>query len=143
MTTPPSASLRNVVFAFAGGAAALLGLDLFWLGVAAKPLYTSRIGHLMAAEPYWPAALLFYAMYLFVIVRYASLRASSWNDAARRGAGLGAFAYATYDLTNWAVLREWPVSVVVVDIAWGVALTTIVAIAGRIASRLPDATKPA
>ncbi len=61
--------------------------------------------------------------------------ATSTREAATRGAGLGFVAYATYDLTNWAVTAGWPALLVPVDLAWGVLLTTIAAIAGHAAAR--------
>lgn len=88
---------------------------------------------LLRPDAYLPAAALFYAFYVAVTVGWAVLGAASKGDAARRGAGLGFVAYATYDLTNWAVIRDWPALLVPVDLAWGVVLTTLAALAGRTA----------
>jgi len=114
-------------------AGTLLVLDLAWLGVVARDLYREGLGALMRPEAFLPAAALFYAFYVSVTVAWAVLGSTSAGTAARRGAGLGFVAYATYDLTNWAVLRDWPAWLVPVDLAWGVALTTVAALAGKLA----------
>lgn len=108
----------------------LLALDLAWLGVVAADLYARQLGPLMAPEVNGLAAALFYAMYVGAVVRMAVLPATGLGDAARRGAGLGFVAYATYELTNWAVIANWPALLVPVDVAWGVLLTAVSAAAG-------------
>ncbi len=114
-------------------AAAMLVLDLLWLGIVARGLYASALGHLMRPEVHWPAALLFYAFYVAVIVSWAVLGTEGPRAAARRGAALGFVAYTTYELTNWAVLRDWPAWIVPVDVAWGIVLTAVAALAGKVA----------
>lgn len=116
-------------------AATLLALDLAWLGVVARDLYREALGSLMRPEAFLPAAALFYGFYVAVTVAWAVLGAPSPGRAARRGAGLGFVAYATYELTNWAVLRGWPAWLVPVDLAWGVVLTAAAALAGKLAQR--------
>ena len=110
-----------------------MALDLVFLGVVAKPIYDRWLGPLRASEVYWPAALAFYAMYVGATLRHAVLPAASGREAARRGAELGFVAYATYELTNWAVIAGWPGALVPVDLAWGVVLTATSAAAGRAA----------
>jgi uncharacterized membrane protein len=116
-------------------AATMLTLDLGWLGLVASKLYASALGDLQRPEPYLPAAALFYVMYLAVTVAFAVWPARSLLDAARRGAGLGFACYATYELTNWAVLRGWPGWLVPIDLGWGVVLTGVSAAAGFLAWR--------
>lgn len=116
-------------------AATTLVLDLAWLGVVARGLYDAALGLLRRPEVFWPAALLFYALYVAATVAWAVLRTSGPLHAARRGAALGLVAYATYELTNWAVLRDWPAWIVPIDVAWGVALTGTAALAGKLAQR--------
>ena len=111
----------------------MMALDLVWLGVVAKGLYDAQLGSLKRPEILWPAALLFYAFYVAGIVVWAVAGATSRAHAARRGAGLGLMAYGTYELTNWAVLRDWPALLVPVDLAWGVVLTAVAALAGHAA----------
>jgi uncharacterized membrane protein len=122
-----------VALATAVTAATLLVLDLLWLGVVARPLYDSALGPLKRPVVFLPAAALFYVLYIGAIVVHAVLVAVGAGDAARRGAGLGLVAYGTYELTNWAVLRDWPAVLVLPDIAWGVALTCVAAVAGKAA----------
>jgi uncharacterized membrane protein len=84
----------------------------------------------LSPEVNWPAAFLFYFMYIAGIILFAvkpGLDAGSLAKAALWGALFGFFTYATYDLTNLATLREWPIKVVVVDILWGTLLCTSVA----------------
>lgn len=127
----PRTTGRAWVAATLASAAALLGLDLGWLGFVARDLYASALGDLMRPAPYWPAALAFYAVYVGAIVVHAVGPASGPRQAAWRGAGLGLLAYATYELTNWAVLRDWPARLVPIDVGWGVVLTAASAAAGR------------
>jgi uncharacterized membrane protein len=113
----------------------ILALDLAFLGGVARGAYEAWLGPLRRPAVYWPAALAFYAMYATAIVVHAVLRAASAGDALRRGAGLGLVAYATYELTNWAVLRDWPAALVPLDIGWGVVLTAAAALAGSAVHR--------
>lgn len=105
-------------------------IDLLWLGVVAKNFYQNSLAHLLSPTVNWPAALLFYFMYIVGIILFAvrpGLEAGSLAKAAFWGALFGFFTYATYDLTNLATLRHWPIKVVVVDIIWGTLLCTLVA----------------
>jgi len=131
----------SVATAALATAAAMLVLDLAWLGVVARGLYVSALGPLMRPEAFWPAAALFYAFYVAVIVIWAVLGTEGLQAAALRGASLGFVAYATYDLTNWAVLRDWPAWIVPIDIAWGVVLTAVAALAGKFAQRSVRGTR--
>ena len=117
-------------------------IDLVWLGVVAKPVYQQGIGHLMADQPNITAAVLFYLLYpigivLFVIAPYVAFGLSpdaataSWIKTFTIGALFGFFAYATYDLTNLATLKGWPVSLAALDIAWGSLVTGVSALAGK------------
>ena len=139
---PPAAALAGVVpwrqpsaleVLATGGVVALvmLVLDLTWLGVVAADLYTREMGALKRPDIVLPAAGAFYLMYVVATVRYAVVEGRDLIDAGRRGASLGIVAYGTYDLTNWAVIAGWPVSLVPVDLLWGIALTAIVSVAGR------------
>ncbi len=115
-------------------------VDMVWLGLIAKPFYARHIGHLMAAKVRWTPALLFYFLYIAGILFFAVLPAverGSLGRAVLAGALLGLLAYATYDLTNLATLRDWPLLVTVIDLVWGMVLTGGVAavsylIAGKI-----------
>ena len=87
----------------------------------------------LRSEVFWPAALLFYAIYIAGIVVFAvlpGLGAESLTRTLLLGAFLGLLAYATFDLTSLALIRAFPITVVVVDLAWGTLLTAAVAGAG-------------
>jgi uncharacterized membrane protein len=128
--------------AYAAAAVAFCVLDLLWLGVVARGWYRDRLGDLLLASPRVGAAVLFYAVFLVGLVVFAvapALKSGRWTDALAWGALYGFFTYFTYDMTNLATLRGWPVSVVAVDVAWGVVLNAAVAtaafgVAGRIGS---------
>jgi len=106
-------------------------LDLVWLGGIAMPLYKRGIGHLMAEKPNFTAAALFYVLYAIGVYVLVVRGASSWQSAAGLGALLGALAYMTYDLTNMATLKDWPVGLSVIDIAWGTFATSVASLSGR------------
>lgn len=113
--------------------AVFLAVDLLWLGVLARDLYQRHLGALMAEQVNRTAALIFYALYIggiFLFVVAPALERGSWSHALLYGALLGLLAYATYDLTNLATLRDWPVAIVGIDIAWGTMLTGFTGWAG-------------
>lgn len=104
-------------------------IDMVWLGYVARSFYKTRLDHLLSPEVNWPAALLFYFIYIVGILFFAvrpGLEAGSLARTCLYGALFGFFTYATYDLTNLATLRDWPLAVVGVDIAWGTLLCTLV-----------------
>lgn len=105
-------------------------IDMIWLGFGAKSFYRPRIGHLMSDDVNWPAAFIFYFMFIVGIILFGvlpGLKSGQWQQAMLWGALFGFFTYATYDLTNLATLRDWSVTVVVVDVIWGVLLCGSVA----------------
>jgi uncharacterized membrane protein len=114
-----------------------VALDLIWLGLVASDFYNDNLGPLRAEEVVWSAAILFYVQYLVVVLVFAVLPSVDLKSAARRGALIGWIGYATYELTNWAVIEGWPSELVMVDIVWGVCLTAAVATAGRAAAGAP------
>lgn len=104
-------------------------IDMLWLGYLARNFYKTQLQHLLSPEVNWPAAFLFYFIYIAGILFFAvrpGLSAQSLGVACLYGALFGFFTYATYDLTNLATLTNWPIKVVVVDIAWGTLLCTLV-----------------
>ena len=105
-------------------------IDMIWLGYASRGFYKGQIGHLMSPTVNWPAAIIFYLLFIVGILIFAvvpALKSGSLSKAALWGGLFGLFTYATYDLTNLATLRDWPLKVVVVDILWGVILCSAVA----------------
>lgn len=112
----------------AGGVMGII--DAVWLGVIANKLYKSQLGALLLEKPNMVAAVLFYVIYVIGIVVFAVLpavAAGEWKVALGLGALLGLVAYATYDLTNLATLKGFPVKIVIIDLIWGMALTATVA----------------
>ena len=121
---------------YAAIAVVMIALDLLWLGVIAKPLYQQGIGHLMAERPNVPVAVLFYALYALGLLLLAVLPNAAepgWSKTLVTAALFGFFAYATYDLTNLATLKGWPVGLSLLDMAWGTFVSTASAAAGKFA----------
>ncbi|MAZ29839.1 hypothetical protein CL655_00985 [bacterium] len=101
-----------------------LVVDLLWIGVFANSFYTNQIGHLRG-DINWPAALAFYFIFLAGLTYFAvypAATASSIATAALLGGLYGFFIYAAYDLTNMATLKDWPLLMTIVDMAWGMIL---------------------
>lgn len=117
-------------------AVALLALDAAWLSFAGERFIRPAIGHLMSDRIAWAPAVVFYALYAAGIVYFCVAPGAEarrvWNGAGH-GALLGLIAYATYDLTNHATLRGWPLGMTLVDIAWGTLATAVAAAAGTAA----------
>ncbi|MGE5153047.1 MAG: DUF2177 family protein [Bdellovibrio bacteriovorus] len=107
-------------------------VDLLWLGVLAKDFYRSNLGHLLSPTVSWPAAIVFYLLFIAGILYFAvvpALAEGSLGRAVRDGLLFGLFTYVTYELTNMATLPAWPLKMVLVDTAWGMALSATVAAA--------------
>jgi uncharacterized membrane protein len=117
-----------------------LAVDMVFLGVIAKDFYRAGIGHLMADSFNIPAAIIFYAIYIagvMIFVINPAVAAGQWTHAALYGALFGFFAYATYDMTNLATLKDWPLSLALADMAWGASITAAASVVGYlVASRL-------
>ncbi|MCS6819860.1 MAG: DUF2177 family protein [Chitinophagales bacterium] len=107
---------------------AFITLDLLWLGFVAKQFYRSRLHVLLSDEVNWFAAGVFYIIYTLGMIWFVVLPATkhaSWSAAILNGALLGGICYATYDLTNHATLKNWPPIVSIVDILWGIFITSV------------------
>jgi uncharacterized membrane protein len=108
-----------------------LAIDAVWLGVIAPRFYRKYIGHLMAENANLFAAGLFYVLFiagLTMFVIQPAIKEASWLVALTRGAFFGLVTYATFDLTNQAVLKNWPWTVTLVDMLWGTVLAASVAL---------------
>ncbi|OPL16006.1 MAG: hypothetical protein AVO38_01730 [delta proteobacterium ML8_D] len=106
-------------------------IDIIWLGLVAKNFYRDQIGFLMTPNINWVAAIIFYLIFisgLIVFVISPAMVKGSWFYALTFGAFFGFIAYATYDLTNLATLRDWPLLVTVVDLLWGAVLAASVSV---------------
>jgi uncharacterized membrane protein len=113
-------------------------LDLLWLGTMANALYRPTLGDILLDDLRLGPALLFYALYPVGLVIFAvspAFRSGMLTTALIQGALFGAFAYATYDLTNYATLRNWTLQITVVDILYGAALSGIVATVSYLIAR--------
>ena len=114
---------------------AFFTVDMVWLGLIARGFYRKYLGFLMSPRPNWAAAFIFYLIFvagLLIFCVLPGLEADSLSKALLFGALYGLFTYATYDLTNLATLKDWPLLITVVDILWGIALSTTTTAAGFI-----------
>jgi uncharacterized membrane protein len=119
--------------AYLASAATMLVLDIVWLTQAVPRLYRPQLGGLLADQPNFTVAAIFYLIYVVGIVVFVVLPAvesGSWPNALGLGALLGLIAYGTYDFTNLATLRGWPVMLSLIDVTWGIVLTAASALAG-------------
>ncbi len=107
-------------------------IDMIWLGAVARDFYRRHLGYLMRDRVNWVAAISFYLLFIVGIVIFAVKPALEMQSPVRAlvcGALFGFFTYATYDLTNLATVKDWPLVVTLVDLVWGTALCGIVATA--------------
>ena len=130
----------SVLLAYAASFVAFMALDLLWLGVVARGFYRERLSHLMSPDVRWGAAIAFYLLYIAGIVVFAVIPAAERGSLVRAlalGGFFGLVAYAAYDLTSLALIRDFPPVVAVVDLLWGTVLTGTAAAAGYlVASRV-------
>ena len=109
-------------------------LDLIWLSMLVKPIYQQGIGHLMAHQPNLIFAGLFYVVYVLGLVRFALLPNKMTKGCKATfiaSAIFGFFVYASYDLTNLALLNNWPLGMSIIDVTWGTLLSGVSAAAGK------------
>lgn len=109
-----------------------LAIDLVWLSLIARKFYAKYLGYLMKTNVNFAAAGLFYLLFVVGLVVFSILPAlekNSWTQALFLGALLGLISYATYDLTNLATIKDWPLVVTIVDIVWGTVLGASVSLA--------------
>jgi uncharacterized membrane protein len=127
--------MKNYFVGYLAALVALAILDALWLGLASRDFYKARLGQLLLEQPNWYAAILFYLIHALGIVVFAVPLAGSWVTAVLYGALFGFCVYAAYDLTNLATLRGWPLTVSLVDLAWGAVVTAAAAAAAYLAMR--------
>ncbi len=114
---------------YAATAVVFFAIDLTWLGVVARGFYRAQMGHLLRADAQWGPALLFYGIYVAAIIVLCvrpGLERESMGRAVAMGAVFGLAAYAAFDLTALALLKDFPRAIVFVDLAWGTVLTAAV-----------------
>ena len=121
---------------YAAAAIVMVALDILWLGFVARGLYRDGLGPLMADKVNGVAAIAFYLLYILGLLIFAiGPNGGDWLRATLYGALFGFFAYATYDLTNLATLRGFPLSLALTDMAWGTLLSALASAAGALAMR--------
>lgn len=106
-----------------------LAVDLTWIGFIARSFYRRQIGYILADKPVWSAAILFYMLYvlgLMVFVVLPGLESGVCRATMLRAAFFGLVCYATFDLTCLALIKDWPLTVTVVDMLWGMVLSCVV-----------------
>lgn len=108
-----------------------LVIDMIWLGLIAKNFYAKQIGFLMKSNINWGAAIIFYLIFIVGLVLFVispAIQKHSWSHAVLYGALFGLVAYATYDLTNLATIKDWPLIVTVIDLVWGMVVAGLVSL---------------
>jgi|SRR5690606_7878496 uncharacterized membrane protein len=127
------------ITAYLATAVAFFALDFVWLSLAVPRIYRPLMGTLLRESPNLPVAGAFYLVYVVGLVVFAVLPAASagsWVMALGLGALLGLVAYGTYDFTNLSTIRDWPLMVSLVDLAWGVSVSAVAALVGYAALSL-------
>ncbi|MBP9762556.1 DUF2177 family protein [Patescibacteria group bacterium] len=126
----------------AGWCAALVSFllaDGLWIGFVARSFYRQKIGHLMSDQVQWWAVAIFYPLFVTALLVFVIQPALQSQASLLRVLGLGALfggvAYAAYDLTNQATLKNWPISMTLVDMAWGACVAALTAVVGVLVAR--------
>lgn len=126
-------TIKNILISYLLTFAVFLVVDMLWLGVLAKNIYQKYLGSFLSDQVNWGAAFIFYFIYvagISIFAIYPAVNKGSLQHALLMGALFGFFTYATYDLTNLATLKGWPLPIVFIDIVWGAVLTAIVSFSG-------------
>jgi uncharacterized membrane protein len=126
-------SITKLIISYLLTTVVFFAIDMAWLGFIAKNLYRKYLGSFLSDTVNWTATVIFYLLFIIGIFYFAILPAVEKNSLAKAvvgGALFGFFTYATYDLTNLATLKNWPLPIVFIDIAWGAVLTGLVSTAG-------------
>lgn len=108
-----------------------LAIDMVWLTSIAKDFYAQQIGFLMTPNPNLFAAVIFYLIFIAGLVTFVitpALTKKQWTHALLVGAFFGLVTYSTYDLTNLATVKDWPIIITLVDLTWGMVLSASVSI---------------
>lgn len=126
-------SIKKLLICYVLTFAVFFILDMAWLGFIAKDIYKKYLGGFLSEQVNWTAAIIFYLLFVVGVFFFAilpSVEKNSLTSAIMLGALFGFFTYATYDLTNLATLKNWPLNIVFIDILWGSLLTGMVSTAG-------------
>lgn len=123
----------KIIIIYIASLATFIILDIIWLGVITRNYYSSEIGHLMSEKVNYLAAIAFYLIFvtgLVILAIMPGLKDENLKRTIINAAILGFVSYATYDLTNLATLKDWPLKMVLIDISWGTIISTITSIIG-------------
>ena len=126
-------NIKSILISYLLTFVVFLVVDMLWLGIIAKNLYQKYLGDFLADNVNWTAAIIFYFIYVIgisIFAIYPAINKDSVFNAILMGALFGFFTYATYDLTNLATLKGWPLTIVFIDILWGTILSAIVSFSG-------------
>jgi len=124
--------VRDTITVAAVGIPAFMVADGLWLGLVMTNFYRDQLAPIARLSnggfaPNWPAALVVYVLLGLGIAGFVIPRSSDLVSAAAHGAFFGLVVYGVYDFTNLSTLRQWPILLAVVDLAWGVVATAICA----------------
>jgi uncharacterized membrane protein len=131
-------TVKQIILLYLITLAVFFVIDMIWLGVVAKGFYRKHLGSMMSPSVNWKAAMLFYLLFivgLLIFVIRPALSAGIPLNALLFGALFGLISYATYDLTNLATIKDWPLIVTVVDLIWGTILGGTVSFVSTILGR--------
>lgn len=131
-------TVANFLRMYAIGLVTCFALDLVWLGVVARGFYQRQMGHLMRPDVQWAPAVLFYVIYVAALVVFVAGPAAEQHSLGRAigyGAFFGLAAYAAFDLTGLALLKDFPASAALVDLAWGTMLSATVSAVVALSAR--------
>jgi uncharacterized membrane protein len=106
-------------------------LDAIWLGIIGRNLYSKYIGYIMTETPNWIAAIIFYLLFIvgiIVFVVFPGMEEKNLWVSFGKAALFGLVTYATYDLTNLATIKSWPIQITIIDLIWGTFLSSIVGV---------------
>jgi uncharacterized membrane protein len=126
-------NIKSIIISYLLTLLVFLIIDMFWLGLLAKNLYQKYLGGFLTDSVNWTAAFIFYLIFvagISIFVIYPSVLKGSASNAILMGALFGIFTYSTYDLTNLATLKGWPLNIVFIDILWGAFISAIVGFSG-------------
>lgn len=126
-------TIKTVVISYLLTFIVFLAIDMIWLGFVARSLYRKYLGDFLSDKVNWTAAFIFYLIFVIgisIFAIYPAVNKDSVYNALLLGALFGFFTYATYDMTNLATLKGWPVPIVIIDIIWGAVLSALVSLSG-------------
>jgi uncharacterized membrane protein len=126
-------SFIKMFYSYLLTALVFFAVDMLWLGIIAKGTYQKYLGSFLSDQVNWTAAIIFYLLFIIgisIFAIYPAVNKGSVVNAIILGALFGFFTYATYDLTNMATMKDWPIQIVIIDIIWGSVLTAIVSVSG-------------